>query len=103
MTVLTHPRALVFAAAFGAVLAASAAQAFTFEQGTTNSDGTSKFTAQDSRFSGSISLTGGANGSTGNPTYRSGNTTLQFGAPQSHSQRFNTDSMFNPNGRPTDR
>ncbi len=104
MMFLTHPRALAFAVALGVVLAAPAAQAFTFEQGTTNSDGTAKFTTPDSRLpNGSSALTGGSNSSTGNPAYRSGNTSLQFGGSQSHSQRYNVENMFNPNGRPMDR
>jgi hypothetical protein len=103
MTFLTKPRALVFAAAFGVVLAAPAAQAFTFEQGATNSDGTAKFTTPDSRFFNSGSTTNSSSSTTGNPTYRSGNTSLQFGGSQSQSQRYNVENMFNPNGRPMDR
>ena len=88
-------RALILSAAFGlSVLAASAAQAFTIDnQSGTNSDGSAKYTDPDSRFSN-----GGSNGPS---QYKFGNTTLQFGnqLPTSD-QRYNTDRMFNPNGKP---
>lgn len=84
-----------FAAALAAaLLAAPAARAFTLDnQYNTNSDGSAKYVDPDapaSRF-------GTANGQT---TIRQGNTTLQFGRPQSFDQRFDKDSMFNPNGKP---
>lgn len=88
-----HP--VAFAAAFGlAVLAAPAAQAFTLDnQAATNSDGSAKYVDPDTR----VSRFGNAEGQT---TIRQGNTTLQFGRPQSFDERYNPDSMFNPNGRP---
>jgi hypothetical protein len=81
---------------FGAsLLAAGAAQAFTFDNTTnTSSDGSARYVDPDSR------LTGGNNRSDGPTTIRNGNTTLQFGAPRESSRNFNTDSMFQPNGRP---
>jgi hypothetical protein len=85
-----------FAAAFGlTLLAAPAARAFTLDnQYSTNSDGSAQYVdpaAPASRF-------GNSNGQT---TIRQGNTTLQFGRPQSFDQRFDKDSMFNPNGKPS--
>jgi hypothetical protein len=87
---------VAIAAAFGAsLLAAGAAQAFTFDNTTnTNSDGAARYTDPDSR------LTGGDNRGDGPTTIRNGNSTLQFGAPRESSRNFNTDSMFQPNGRP---
>ncbi len=84
------------AAAFGAsLLAAGAAQAFTFDNTTnTNSDGSARYTDPDAR------LTGGDNRGDGPATIRNGNSTLQFGAPRTSDRNFNTDSMFQPNGRP---
>jgi hypothetical protein len=97
----SHRRVFMFAAAFGlGVVAAPAfvslAQAFTIDdQSNTNRDGSARFADPDSRFSG--------NGADGPTTYRNGNMSLQFGSQRSLSdQRYNTDRMFNPNGRPGD-
>lgn len=92
----SHRFALV-AAVFGlTLLAASAAQAFTFEdQGSvSNGDGTrSAITDPDGR----VSRFGSSNGQN---TIKQGNTTLQFGGRGSFDQRYNSDRMFNPLGRP---
>jgi hypothetical protein len=90
-------RLAVLAAAFGlAVLAAPAAQAFTMDnQANTNADGTARYTDPDARFSGN----GGGDGQT---VLRQGNTTFHFGQGQSFDQRYSTDNLFNPNGRPGD-
>ncbi len=87
-------RALIVAGALALALAGSA-RAFTIDnQSNTNADGSAKFSDPDERFSGGSN----ANGPT---TYKNGNMSLQFGSPQSHPDRdFNTDRMFNPNGRP---
>lgn len=97
----SHRRVFKVAAALGlGVVAAPAfvglAQAFTIDdQSNTNRDGSARFSDPDSRFSG--------NGSNGPTTYRNGNMSLQFGSQRSLSdQRYNTDRMFNPNGRPSD-
>jgi hypothetical protein len=92
---LSRLQRVALAAAFGAILlAAGAAQAFTFDNTTnTNSDGSARYTDPDERFSG----TGNNNGAT---TIKQGNTTLQFGTRQGADRNFNTDSMFQPNGRP---
>lgn len=86
-----------FAAAFGlAILAASAAQAFTIDdKSTTNSDGSAKYVDPDARFSGT------GNGQT---VIRNGNSTFRFGPAQQRTvdDRGATDRMFNPNGRPAD-
>jgi hypothetical protein len=88
-------RLAVLAAAFGlAVLAAPAAQAFTIDnQANTNADGTARYTDPDARFSGN------GNGQT---VIRQGNTTIHFGQGQSFEQRYSTERLFNPNGRPGD-
>jgi hypothetical protein len=86
---------VAIAAALGAsLLAAGAAQAFTFDNTTnTNSDGSAKYVDPDTRFDGN---------SRGDAptTIRNGNTTLQFGAPRTSDRNYNTDGMFQPNGRP---
>jgi lipopolysaccharide export system protein LptA len=81
-------------AAFGlALVAAPAAQAFTFDNSAnTNSDGSAKYVDPDenvSRF-----------GSGGQTTLKQGSTTLQFGAPRSFNDRYDSNRMFNPVGRP---
>ena len=87
-------RLAVLAAAFGLVLlAAPAARAFTVDnQGNANADGSARYTDPNG-FSGSAD---------GKTVIRQGNTTLQFGGSQSFDQKFNTDRMFSPNGRPGD-
>jgi len=92
---MKHHRLVIFTAAFGfAIWAAPAAHAFTFDnQTTTNSDGTAKYVDPDDK----ISRFGSSDGQT---TYQQGNTTLRFGQPDSLQQRYNTDNMFNPVGRP---
>ena len=88
-------RLAVLAAAFGlAMLAAPAAQAFTMDnQANTNADGSARYTDPDARFSG--------NGDD-KTVIRQGNTTFQFGQGQSFEQKYSTDHLFNPNGRPGD-
>lgn len=88
-------RLALLAAAFGlAALAAPAAQAFTMDnQANTNANGAARYTDPDERFSGS---------GDGQTVLRQGNTTFQFGQPQSFEQKYSTDRMFNPNGRPGD-
>ncbi len=88
---------VAFAAAFSlSALAASAAHAFTFDNTTnTNSDGSAKYVDPDERFSGN------SNNNNGQTTIRQGNTTMQFGSQRPGSDlNFNTDGMFQPNGRP---
>jgi hypothetical protein len=90
----SHRLAFTFAAAAGlALLAAPAAQAFTIDnQSNTNSDGSAKYVDPDQQ----ISRFG-----TGSGTVRQGNTTFQFGpGQQSFEQRYNSDRMFRPLGRP---
>ena len=92
----SSPRRLaVLAAAFGlALFAASAARAFTIDnQSNSNADGSARYTDPDARFSGSAD---------GKTVIRQGNTTLQFGGTQSFEQKYSTDRMFNPIGRPGD-
>jgi hypothetical protein len=96
----------VFAAAFGlALLAVPAAHAFTFEdKAVTNSDGSrSSIADPDDRLSRFGTVTGNGPGSP--TTVQQGNTTFQFGPAGSGSfnQRYNSDRMFQPIGRPEDR
>lgn len=92
--------AALAAAAFGAVLlAASVAQAFTFENpnATTGDTNALRFGTGDSRFS-TNSSNGPTSGPPGQPGgFRSGNSSLQFGGQSSFNQRYNTDRMFEPN------
>ena len=95
-------RLAVLAAAFGLVLlAAPAAHAFTIDnQSNTNNDGTARYTDPDARFSGSGSGSGSGNGQT---TLQQGNTTFRFGGQQgSFDQRYDSNRMFDPLGRPGD-
>jgi len=90
-------RLAVLAAAFGlALLATPAAHAFTIDnQSNTNSDGSARYVDPDERFSGS----GSNNGQT---TIQQGNTTFRFGQQGSFNQRYNSNNMFDPLGRPGD-
>jgi hypothetical protein len=95
-------RVFIFAGTLGlAVLTAplfsGLAQAFTIDdQSNTNSNGSAKFSDPDARLTGKDN-----NGTT---VYRQGNMSLQLGSPQrgSTDTRYNTDRIFNPNGRPGD-
>ena len=88
-------RLAVLAAAFGlALLAAPAAHAFTIDnQSNTNSDGTARYTDPDARFS---------NPGNGQTTIQQGNTTFRFGQQGSFGQRYDSNRMFDPLGRPGD-
>jgi hypothetical protein len=97
----SHRRVLVAAGALALALtvqplAAGKVKAFTIDDhSNTNADGSAKFSDPDSRLSG--------NGNNGMTTYRSGPMSLQFGTQRTLTdQRYNTDRMFNPNGRPGD-
>lgn len=83
----------VSAAVVGLVLwAAPAARAFTIDnQANTNADGSARYADPEARFGTS---------SDGKTTIRQGNTTFQFGQGQSFDQKYSTDRMFNPLGRP---
>lgn len=88
-------RLAILTAVFGAVvLTASAAHAFTIDnQGNSNADGSARYVDPDARFSGA---------GDGKTVIRQGNTTFQFGQGQSFEQKYSTDRMFNPIGRPDD-
>lgn len=91
-------RLAVPAAAFGlALLIAPAAHAFTIDdQSNTNSDGTARYTDPDARFSG-------AGSGSGQTTIRQGNTTFRFGGQMgTFDQRYDSNRMFDPLGRPGD-
>jgi hypothetical protein len=94
----SHRRVLIVAGALGlAMLAAPQAQAFTIDdQNGANSGNAARLADPAARLSGN-------GNSDGAPTViRQGNTTLQFGSqrPSSNDSRYNTERMFNPNGRP---
>jgi len=87
---LTHS---LTAVAFGlAMLAAPAAQAFTIDNQSTSS-GSARYSDPDAQFD---------NDGNKQSTIKQGNTTFRFGtAPEgSFNQRYNTDRMFDPIGRP---
>lgn len=91
----TRHRLAVLAAALGlAMWGVPAAHAFTIDnQSSTNADGSARYTDPDAQFS---------NGANGQTTFKSGNATFQFGQGQSFDQRYNSNNLFNPNGRPGD-
>lgn len=89
-------RAALAAATLGlALVAASAAQAFTFENQTTPGGAPQNFNSTDSRFSTGTN----SNGNSGSPRpgFSSGNSSLQFGGQPSFNQRYNADRMFDSN------
>ena len=55
--------------------------------------GSARYADPDARFSGN---------SDGQTVIRQGNTTIHFGQGQSFEQKYSTDHLFNPNGRPGD-
>ncbi len=87
-------RLAVIAAACGlALLAASAAHAFTIEyRGATDPSAAAKLEA-DRKFS---------NSNNGQSTIKQGNTTLQFGARPSFDQRYDNNRLFDPGSRLND-
>lgn len=92
-------RAMFVAAALALLYAAPAAHAFTVEdqggaaggRGFTDLD---KPTVPDRH--APVSRFGNENSQT---TIKQGNTTLQFGAPRSFNQRYNSDNLFDPYAR----
>ena len=91
------------AAILGAgMLVASAAQAFTIQDGSDSVSGADRsFLYPDS---GSLAAgsgqTRGFTQNDGMTTYKDGNSTFQFGHRPSFEQRYNADHMFDPLGRP---
>ena len=101
MTLLTlcrsQHRVFLFAGALGlTLLAAPQARAFTIDdQSNAPVGGSARYTDPDQRLT--------ANGNNGTTIYKQGNTSLQFGTQrQFDDQKYNTDRIFNPNGRPGD-
>jgi len=88
-------RLAVFSAAFAlAVTAAPVAHAFTFESaGSTNPDGTARYTDPD----GQVSHFNSGNGQT---LLQQGNTTFSFGQQAPSSSRSDTEHIFDPIGHP---
>jgi hypothetical protein len=96
----SRARVALAAAAFGvALMAASAAQAFTFESGgPTNSEASAmRFGSGDSRFSTNSGGSSANSSPASRPGFSSGNSSLQFGGQSSFSQRYNSDRMFDSN------
>ena len=92
-------RSTLAAVSFGAVLlAASVAQAFTFENpGASTGDVSSlRFGTGDSRFS-TNNGNGTTSGQPGSSGLRFGNSTLQFNSQPAFNQRYNADRMFDSN------
>jgi hypothetical protein len=85
---------LAVAAAYGlALLAASAAHAFTIEdQGATDQTAAARLD-QDRRFS---------NSGNSQSTLKQGNTTFQFGAQPPFNQRYDSNRLFDPGSRLND-
>lgn len=95
-------RVFLFAGAIGlslglSLLAAPQARAFTIDdQSNAPVGGSARYTDPDQR------LTGDSN-KYGTTIYKQGNTSLQFGTQrQFDDQKYNTERIFNPNGRPGD-
>ena len=93
----TRSHILVAVAALGlALMAASAAQAFTIENQTAAGGASQNFSGTDSRFS-----TGTNNGNSSSPVrpgFSSGNSSLRFGGQPSFNQRYNSERMFDSSG-----
>ena len=90
-------RVFLFAGAFGlSLLAAPLAHAFTIDdQSNAPAGGSARYTDPDSRLTGT--------GNDGTTVYKQGNTTLKFGSQRQFDDRkYNTENIFNPNGRPGD-
>lgn len=88
---IRHPLTVLAAALGLALLAAPAANAFTFDnQSNVNADGSARYVDPDSQFSGSAS---------GQTTIQSGNTTLRFGSQSqgTFDQRYDPNRLFDPN------
>jgi hypothetical protein len=91
---MTLSRTFAFAAfaAALAIMAASVAHAFTIDdKSNTTPNGGARYIDPDEQFSGSSS-----NAGPGSTKYKSGNTTLQFGAPQTFDQRYDSNRLFDP-------
>lgn len=89
-------RHLLVTAAFGfALLAAPAANAFTFEgQGSADAGGRSFLDPGKAPASDPDEQVTSRFGSGGPGTFKSGNTTLQFGAQPSFDRQYNSNQMF---------
>ena len=89
--------AAIAAAVAAVILAAPAAQAFTLdEQSNTTAKGAARYSDPDARFDGADSGRG--------QVIQQGNATIRFGGSGveggSFDQRYNTNRMFDPLGRP---
>ncbi len=93
---MTHSRALPAAAAAFvlAMLAAPVAHAFTLQdQSSAGGNGGARYVDPDEQFS--------SNNNGNGQTIHNGNTTFHFGGQsQSFDQRYNSERMFDPLGRP---
>ncbi len=92
------PKTRLILVAALAVIAASSAQAFTFESGgpTKEDAAAARFGAGDSRFS-TNSGTAVTNGQPGTSSMRFGSGSLQFNSQPGFNQRYNSERMFDSN------
>ena len=91
------PAAVIAAAVATVILVAPAAQAFTLdEQSNTTAKGAARYSDPDARFDGADSGRG--------QVIQQGNATIRFSGPEggSFGQRYDTNRMFDPLGRPGD-
>ena len=93
----TRSHTVVAAAALGlALMAASAAQAFTIENQTAPGGASQNFSGTDSRLS--TGTNSGNSSSPVRPGFNGGNSSLRFGGQPSFNQRYNADRMFDSSG-----
>jgi hypothetical protein len=94
-------RASIATAAFvAAVCVASAAQAFTMQDGSGQSSGQGFLDLdKPSQAPDRMAPVNRFGNDNGQATYKTGNGTFQFGQQQSFGQKYNTENMFNPYAR----
>ncbi len=92
----SHHRVLIAAGVLGLTLLAAPAQAFTID------DQSAAASANAARLADPAARLSGTGNSDDKTVIRNGNMTLQLGSSgrSSFDSRYNTERMFNPNGRP---
>jgi hypothetical protein len=103
MPLLLSPRFALAAMLIGAgLLAAPAARAFTVqdESGNLSADDQSFLYPDRGSLAAGSGQTQGFKQEDGVTTYKQGNTTFQFGRRRSFEERYNTDHLFDPLGKP---
>ncbi len=97
----SHRLALVTALIGAGLLAASAAHAFTMQDGNNSvSAADQSFLYPDRGAAGGSGQSQGFKQEDGMTTLKEGNTTFQFGHRPSFDQQYNTDHLFDPLGHP---